>query len=122
MEWRFHSDAPIYAQLVEGITLRIVTGIYPPGERLPAVRELAVEAGVNPNTMQRALSELERENLVFSQRTSGRFVTEDREMIEEAKKTIADQRIRTFLKAMDQLGYSREEILTLIAEGEKEEA
>lgn len=122
MEWRFHSDAPIYAQLVEGITLRIVTGVYPPGERLPAVRELAVEAGVNPNTMQRALSELERENLVFSQRTSGRFVTEDREMIEEAKKTIADQQIQTFLKAMDQLGYSREEILALIAEGEKEEA
>ena len=122
MEWRFHSDAPIYAQLVEGITLRIVTGVYPPGDRLPAVRELAVEAGVNPNTMQRALSELERENLVFSQRTSGRFVTEDREMIEEAKKTIADQRIRTFLKAMDQLGYSREEILRLIVEEEKEEA
>ncbi|MDD6023262.1 MAG: GntR family transcriptional regulator [Oscillospiraceae bacterium] len=122
MEWRFHSDAPIYAQLVEEITLRIVTGVYPPGDRLPAVRELAVEAGVNPNTMQRALSELERENLVFSQRTSGRFVTEDREMIEEAKKTIADQRIRTFLKAMDQLGYSREEILRLIVEEEKEEA
>lgn len=120
MEWRFHSDAPIYAQLVEGITLRIVTGAYPPGERLPAVRELAVEAGVNPNTMQRALSELERNNLVYSQRTSGRFVTEDREMIEEAKKNIADQRIENFLQAMDQLGYSREEIVALIAEKEKE--
>lgn len=122
MEWRFHSDAPIYAQLVEGITLRIVTGAYPPGERLPAVRELAVEAGVNPNTMQRALSELERNNLVYSQRTSGRFVTEDREMIEEAKKNIADQRIASFLQAMDQLGYSREEIVALIAEREKEES
>ncbi len=122
MEWRFHSDAPIYAQLVEGITLRIITGAYPPGERLPAVRELAVEAGVNPNTMQRALSELERRDLVYSQRTSGRFVTEDRAMIEEAKKNIADQRIESFLQAMDQLGYSREEILTLIAQREKEGA
>lgn len=121
MEWRFHSDAPIYAQLVEGITLRIVTGRYPTGQRLPAVRELAVEAGVNPNTMQRALSELERTGLVYSQRTSGRFVTEDSEMIEEAKKKIADQRIQTFLEAMDQLGYGREEIVALIeAEREKE--
>lgn len=121
MEWRFHSDAPIYAQLVEGITLRIVTGVYPLGQRLPAVRELAVEAGVNPNTMQRALSELERSSLVYSQRTSGRFVTEDKEMIDEAKKKIADQRIQSFLEAMNQLGYGREEILALVAaESEKE--
>jgi DNA-binding transcriptional regulator YhcF (GntR family) len=121
MEWHFHSDAPIYAQLVEGITLRIVTGAYPPGQRLPAVRELAVEAGVNPNTMQRALAELERRNLVFSQRTSGRFVTEDVQRIQEAKQTLADRQIRSFWKAMEGLGYCREEILALLQGPQKEE-
>jgi DNA-binding transcriptional regulator YhcF (GntR family) len=121
MEWQFHSDTPIYAQLVEGIALRIVTGTYGPGQRLPAVRELAMEAGVNPNTMQRALGELERRGLVFSQRTSGRFVTEDTERIAAEKRAIATGHVRQFLRAMDQLGLEREEILALLAAQEQEE-
>lgn len=121
MEWHFNSDAPIYAQLVDQITLRVVTAVYLPGQRLPSVRELAVEAGVNPNTMQRALAELERENLVFSQRTSGRFVTEDIQMIEDAKRAIAADRVENFLKAMDQLGFEKEEILSLIQAAQTKE-
>jgi DNA-binding transcriptional regulator YhcF (GntR family) len=121
MEWQFHSDTPIYAQLVEGIALRIVTGTYGPGQRLPAVRELAMEAGVNPNTMQRALGELERRGLVFSQRTSGRFVTEDTERIAAEKRAIATGHVRQLLRAMDQLGLEREEILALLAAQEQEE-
>ena len=122
MEWQFHSDAPIYAQLVEQLTLRIVTGGYLPGQRLPSVRELAVEAGVNPNTMQRAMGELERDNLVFSQRTSGRFVTEDTAMIQEANHTLASRQIQAFLSAMDRLGYGRREIISLLEAAEKEES
>ena len=121
MEWHFNSDAPIYAQLVEQLTLRIVTAVYPPGQRIPPVRELAVEAGVNPNTMQRALGELERLGLVFSQRTSGRFVTEDTEMIDRAKQDLASRRITEFLRAMKDLGYAPAEIPGLIEAAQKEE-
>lgn len=122
MEWNINSNAPIYTQLVEQLTLRIVTTEYIPGQRLQSVRELAMEAGVNPNTMQRALSELEREGLVFSLRTSGRFVTEDTKMIEDAKKHLAAEQVESFLKAMNRLGFDQEEILSLItAAKEKEE-
>ena len=121
MEWQFHSDGPIYTQLVEQLTLRIVTGRYPPGQRLPSVRELAVEAGVNPNTMQRAMGELERKKLVFSHRTSGRFVTEDTAMLEAARHTLAAQQLQSFLRAMEALGYGREEIITLLETAQKEE-
>ena len=85
MDWNFRNDQPIYSQLTQRLTEAIVSGIYAPGEKLPSVRELAVEAGVNPNTVQRALAELERDGLVFSQRTTGRFVTENENMIVNAK-------------------------------------
>ena len=80
MTWHFDNDRPIYTQLLEQILFLIVSGQYPPGSKLPSVRDLASEASVNPNTMQRALTELERSGLIYSQRTSGRFVTEDRAM------------------------------------------
>ena len=114
MKWKFSNDAPIYTQLVEQIQAGIVSGVLPPGERLPSVRDLATEAGVNPNTMQRALTELERDGLVYSQRTAGRFVTEDQEMIGTAKQNIAKQHIRTFWEAMSHLGYKLEEITELL--------
>ena len=78
------------------------------------MRDLATEAGVNPNTMQRALTELERDGLVYSQRTTGRFVTEDQAMIASAKRSLAERHIQAFLEAMTHLGYGREEILTLL--------
>ena len=81
---------------------------------MPSVRDLATEAGVNPNTMQRALAELERDGLVYSQRTAGRFVTEDKTMIDAAKLGLAENHIKTFLLAMTRLGYRREEILDLL--------
>jgi len=114
MNWQFGGDAPIYAQLVSQIKLCIVTGEYPPGGRLPSVRDLAMEAGVNPNTMQRALTELERAGLVYSQRTAGRYVTEDIGMIEEAKLGLAEAQIRLFLEAMGRLGYTKDEILAMV--------
>ena len=114
MKWQFSNDAPIYAQLIAQIKVGIVSGAFPPGERLPSVRDLATEAGVNPNTMQRALMELERDGLVYSQRTAGRFVTEDTTRIEAAKRGLAAAHIQNFLEAMGHLGYQKEEIIALV--------
>lgn len=122
MKWEFSNDAPIYAQLILQIKVGIVSGGFPPGERLPSVRDLATEAGVNPNTMQRALTELERDGLVYSQRTAGRFVTEDKNMIEGAKRSLAAGHIQAFLDAMGRLGYQREEIVSLLRQDEREES
>ena len=82
-EWHLTSDRPVFIQIMEKLKLDIVTGIYAPGDKLPSVRDLAREAAVNPNTMQRAFSELEREGLVYTQRTNGRFITEDITMINQ---------------------------------------
>ena len=106
MNWNFSNDAPIYSQLIEHIKAAIVTGQFAPGQRLPSVRDIAAEAGVNPNTMQRAFSELEREGLVYSQRTSGRCVTEEQTVIDKTKAALAVKHIDAFLAAMDALGYS----------------
>jgi len=118
MEWIIDSDRPIYKQLVEEIELRIISGMYAPGDKIKSVRELAMEAGVNPNTMQKALAELERMGLVFAQRTSGRFITEDNKMIEEAKNTLAIKEIDSFFEKMKQLGFEKEEIISLIEKAE----
>lgn len=98
MSWNLNSERPIYAQLMERITLDIISGIYPPGSKLPSVRDLAQDAGVNPNTMQKALSELERTGLLFSQRTSGRFVTEELTMIEKSRQNWPLSRSENFWK------------------------
>ena len=121
MQWKFDGNAPIYTQLVDQMKLGIVSGEGIPGQRIPAVRELAVDAGVNPNTMQRALQELERQGLMFSQRTSGRFITEDREMIEDAKRTLANRHISAFIRQMQALGYTRQEIVAMLEEAERGE-
>ena len=121
MPWDLDNDRPIYLQLMEKIQLDIVAGVYKPGDKLPSVRDLALEAAVNPNTMQKALSELERSGLVYSQRTSGRFITEDTEMLTQMKKELATEHIQEFFQKMEQLGFSRAELLTLVtkaAEGE----
>ena len=120
MDWSFRNDQPIYSQLIQRLTEAIVSGVYAPGEKLPSVRELTLEAGVNPNTVQRSLTELEREGLVFSQRTAGRFVTENENMIVNAKLRIADERVSEFLRSMKTLGCGRQEIISLI-EGAKED-
>ena len=97
MPWNLDSNLPIYPQIMERITMDIISGTYLPGSKLPSVRDLAQDAGVNPNTMQKALSELERTGLLYSQRTSGRFITEDLTMIEQTKNTIASEQVKEFL-------------------------
>ena len=103
MAWQFRNDIPIYTQLIAQIQQRIVSGALLPGERLPSVRDLAAEAGVNPNTMQRAMMEMEREELVYSQRTAGRFVTEDGERIRRLRESLARNQVKDFLEGMYQL-------------------
>lgn len=121
MRWQFTGDRPIYAQIVELIELGIITGLYPAGGRLPPVRELAAEASVNPNTMQKALLELERDGLVYTERTTGRFITGDLDKIAAAKEAVAAQKIEAFLAAMRELGYSRGEIVARIQNRQEEE-
>ena len=111
MTWQFRPDLPIYSQLIEQIMQAIVTGEFSPGEKLLSVRELAASAGVNPNTMQRALSELEQGGLLYTQRTTGRFVTSDTEIIARSKQKLAEKKMEEFFSSMRSLGFDRQEIL-----------
>lgn len=120
-KWYLASDRPVFIQIMEQLKRYIVTGVYRPGDKLPSVREFASEAAVNPNTMQRAFSELEREGLVYTQRTNGRFITEDIAMIHQLKQQMALDAISHFLKSMRQLGFSAEETKELLKEALKEE-
>ena len=122
MAWQFRNDIPIYTQLIAQIQQQIVSGALLPGERLPSVRDLAAEAGVNPNTMQRAMLEMEREELVHSQRTAGRFVTEDAQRIRQLRESMARQRVKEFLEGMYLLGFQTEEIVAFVQkEGDNHE-
>ena len=114
MRWEFHGDAPIHAQVTERIERMIVSGALKPGERLPLVRTFALEAGVNPNTMQKALTELERGGLIYSQRTSGHFVTNDPQTIAAVREGLAAKIIRQYLRGMTELGCSPEEAEKLL--------
>ena len=121
MPWNLDSSRPIYLQIIERVQMDIITGRYQPGDKLPSVRDLAQEAAVNPNTMQKALSELERSGLIYSQRTSGRFITEDKELIHQMKKELAAAEVSAFVAHMKQLGITPEEIRQLLAETIEEE-
>lgn len=117
MAWDLDSDRPIYAQLVERLQVQIVSGYYPPGGKLPSVRELASVAAVNPNTMQKAFAELERGGLIITQRTNGRSVTEDTELIQNIKLGLAKGHIETFISRMQELGYTEGEVVSLLEAG-----
>ena len=120
LSWELVNDRPIWVQLIEQLTRRIVSGEYPPGARVPSVRDLAAEAGVNPNTMQRALSGLEERGLLVAQRSIGRFVTQDAALIVRMRQELAEQELAVFKKRMRLLGYQDQEILEFVsAKGEK---
>ena len=119
MEWKLSDDRPIWLQLSEQLARRIVAGQYPPGGKLPSVRELAADAGVNPNTMQRALSQLESDALAIANRTAGRTVTEDQEVIAQVRHRMARQVIQDFLSAIEELGYTRADAMTLLQQEEE---
>ncbi len=114
MAWDLDNGRPIYAQLVERIQMQIVSGLYPPGSRLPSVRELAAVAAVNPNTMQKAFAELERSGLIVTQRTNGRTVTEDAELIRDIRAGLAQEHVENFLTRIRELGYTGQEAVELL--------
>jgi len=114
MAWELKSDRPIYSQLIEQIELRICSGVYPLGSKIPPVRELAQEAAVNPNTMQRALAKLEEDGLLYSNRTAGRFVTEDVNLVKQVRNKLAREHAQIFIKKMTELGFEHDEILSII--------
>ena len=110
MAWNFDGSTPIYLQIVNILKGEIAGGAYPPGSRLPSVRDLALEAGVNPNTMQRALAELERTGLVNAQRTAGRFITEDAPQLTQLRYSMSEQIISELVERLRALGLSDEQI------------
>lgn len=121
MKWNITADKPVYLQLIEQMQMAIVAGEYRAGDKVPSVRDLAAVAGVNPNTMQRALQELETRSLINTQRTAGRTITEDEAMINTLRNEIATQQIDAFLSAMRELGFSKAEILELLTKATQEE-
>jgi DNA-binding transcriptional regulator YhcF (GntR family) len=121
MSWEFKPDRPIYTQLLEQIQIRIVIGVYPPGSQLLSVREFAAQAAVNPNTMQKALAELERMELVYTKRTAGRFITEDRERIAMCKDNMVTAQVGEFCERMKQFGLTKEELVELLNRAYEEE-
>ena len=114
MSCEFQDHLPIYAQLMDTLKRRIITGRYLPGEKLPSVRELAAEAGINPNTVQRAFSELEREGLIYTQRATGKYVTENADEIKSARQALAKTQVAEFLSNMQSLGYSVGDVIVLL--------
>lgn len=116
MPWNLDDSRPMYLQLMERIQHDIISGVYQPGDKLPSVRDLALDAAVNPNTMQKALSELERGGLVYSHRTSGRFITDDSTLLKKIKTDLAQEYISTFLSQMRRLGLNDSETLEMIKE------
>ena len=116
MDWNFKNGIPIYTQIVDELTMRIASGAYAPGEKLDSVRDMAMDAGVNPNTMQRALSEIERRGLVYSERTSGRFVTRDENVLKELHKELAGRYLEEFEEKLLKIGMDEKEISDFIKE------
>lgn len=120
MSWDFNNQTPIYLQLIRQIKVSIVNGTFQSEDKLPAVRDLAKEAGVNPNTVQKAFVELERDGLVQSDRTNGRYVTKDKKLINKFKKELSDQYINDMFENLKQLGMSNSQIKKTVSKWEEE--
>ena len=121
MDYIFDNERPIYVQLVEKLRIEIVSGKLNSGERIPSVRELALTARVNPNTMQKALTELESEGLVYTERTNGKFVTENKDLIEKVKRKLAEEKINNYINDMKNIGITYEQSIKYLQElGRKE--
>ena len=116
MAWSFSSEKPVYLQIAERITLSVLSGEYKPGEQIPTVRQLATQAAVNPNTVQRSFSILESNGLVVSQGTVGRYVTNDTEIIEKCRKMLTEDIVNGFVKKCENLSVSKNEIINIIEE------
>lgn len=120
MDYKFDNDKPIYKQLVDQLKLEIITGKYKPNDKLPSVREFAIELKVNPNTVQRALLELEDSKLIETRRTTGKFVTDNKKIIDNTKTEIINNIMKDFFNNIENLNISNEEIIKYIKQNRKE--
>jgi DNA-binding transcriptional regulator YhcF (GntR family) len=116
MAWSFSSTKPVYIQIAERIITSVISGEYKSGEQIPSVRQLALEAAVNPNTVQHAFSELESEGIIVSRGTLGRFVTDDTAIIENCRQKQAEQTVDNFIEKIKTLSVGKDEIITMIGE------
>lgn len=122
MEYIFNNETPIYLQLVEKLKMQIVSGELKQGQRIPSVREMALVARVNPNTMQKALTELESQGLVYTERTNGKFVTQNQKLIHQTKKELAKEKVQKYLDDMKNIGITYEQARNYLQElGGKED-
>ena len=121
MGWTITDNGPIWMQLHQQLMQRISAGVYPRGSKLPTVRELAAEAGVNPNTMQRALAQLEADGLVVTNRTAGRTVTEDGEVLARMCRQLAREQIQAYFDGMEKLGFSQQQAKEFVQTWKEEE-
>ena len=119
MAWRFTTDRPVYLQIADRIIKTVLSGEYAPGQQIPAARQLALEAAVNPNTVQHAFAELEHEGIIISKGTMGRYVTEDVQVVEICRKKMAKQLVADFVENMEQLSVDKEETIAMIEEAMK---
>ena len=121
MPGNLDNDRPIYLQIIERISMDIVSGVYRAGDKLPSVRELAASAAVNPNTMQKALVELEELKLVYTKRTNGKFVTTDEKLIEKLKYEYACELSNKYFESMKNIGFTKNETIKYLKdlEGDK---
>lgn len=116
MNFTFDNDRPIYTQLAHQIKVLIVSGNIEPGEKLPSVRDFALKCKVNPNTMQKALTALEEEKLIFTERTNGKYATNDIKLIEKIKKELANEKVQIYLAEMKNLGFTKEDAINYLHE------
>lgn len=121
MAWSFCDDKPIFQQIVDTITVRILRGQYKAGDKLPTVRDFAVEAGVNPNTMQRALNIIEETGIIYTRRGDGRYVSENTAVLEEIREQYVKETVNEFLANLLELGLDEDSILNAITQGLNEE-
>lgn len=114
MNFEFDNNIPIYIQLVEQLKKYIISGKFKSGERLPSVRDLALQTKVNPNTMQKALAELEQIGLIYTERTNGKFVTENQELIDKYKIEYANQISNKYFLSMQSIGFDKKETINIL--------
>lgn len=114
MNFIFNNERPIYIQIIEQLEIYIISGKIKPGDKLPSVRELAIKLKVNPNTIQKALTELEELKLIYTERTNGKYVTTDEKLISEYKEKYAKDKVLNYLNEMASLGFNQEESINYI--------
>ena len=116
MEFTFDNNIPIYIQLLEYLKIYLISGVFKCGEKLPSVREFSTTFKVNPNTMQKALAELESMKLIYTERTNGKYVTNDKKLIEKLKDEYAITLAKSYFEGMKRIGLGKADSIKYLEE------